>query len=303
MNMTPHQLHPGQWIAENNVIRPYMEKPKFAYGFPDDGPSDSMLQSAEHDFDVRIHEWHTFESFAKQHTYATDLPNGIYQAEQLGEVVWQAKHETEPDYTSETDSLMFIYEYDYERYVADICEGYTPRQFLTTKPMSKELTPTAGLQVEDIKRVTPLIRAMYLGQDVNEFIADAGDQMPNQLNSRNINEPVDSAYLLLRPLSSITDDEIILLQFRDFKHGIEFVKRTHYEDERFFILEIKVPSKYNGKPTSYNELISFHYSRLSIKEYQWLIQHGFALDFYDSVTNTTITVEQQISAGVIKLKS
>jgi hypothetical protein len=141
--MKAQQLYNGQWIAENNVIRPLNKKPIRFENFNTDGSFKTYTLNDE---------YHEFESFANQHTYATDL-NGIYQAEQLGEVVWQKglpegwinALQSETKYHSKFEDWSKELNYN----------GLPTRQFLTTKPMSKTLTPTAGLQVEDIKRITP----------------------------------------------------------------------------------------------------------------------------------------------------
>ena len=39
-----------------------IEKPKFDYSFPPDGPSDSMLASAEEDYEQRFNNWQSYES-------------------------------------------------------------------------------------------------------------------------------------------------------------------------------------------------------------------------------------------------
>jgi hypothetical protein len=127
--MTAQKIHNGQWIAENNVIRP--RNPKGDEPYERDCICSDCLQDNKQD----ELEWDEFESFAKQHTYATDLPNGIYQAEQLGEVVWQIEH---------TRGWSTIEPFEVAIYANSNAKL---RKFLTTKPMSKELTPTAGLQV------------------------------------------------------------------------------------------------------------------------------------------------------------
>jgi hypothetical protein len=140
--------------------------------------------------------------------------------------------------------------------------------------------PTISQQ--DISRVTALIRAMYLGQKVMSFLYSPEPNEKFDLLSFDVSDK--AGILSLRPLSSITDDEAIqvakivepfegLSGWWTSEHGRRWANQT--------IAFIAVPNGY---------LV-----------YQYLIQRGFALPFYDAATNHTFTVEEQIELGIIKL--
>lgn len=44
-------------VSENEIVKAEMERPEFNYQFPPDGPSDSMLASAEDDYQDEISAW------------------------------------------------------------------------------------------------------------------------------------------------------------------------------------------------------------------------------------------------------
>jgi hypothetical protein len=127
MKMEAKEIHPGQWIADNNVIRPCIEG----------------LTKTEGHHDI------SFESFANQHTYATDL-TGTFSAEQLGEVVWQYRwklgsHGDQWFDTALADSGIFK---SFAEYQNETKENIDTRQFLTTKQMSKE--PAVSLDLSAV---------------------------------------------------------------------------------------------------------------------------------------------------------
>jgi hypothetical protein len=180
---------------------------------------------------------------------------------------------------------------------------YQPKD---TKPMSKELTPTAGLQVEDIKRVGELIRALYWGQKVWQYYA-YGDKT-FRINGHHVE--YSGSWLLLRPLSSITDDEAVQMALiMGLTSGDFTIERTDEDGQPLLCLNAEEESQclsiffegdiYFHDLDSMDAVPGLNY----LHAYTYLQQKGFALPFYDSVTNTTITVEQMVSAGIIKLKS
>ncbi len=48
--------------SKGGILKNPYEKPVFDYGFPEDGPSESMLESAQYDYEERIKIWESSEN-------------------------------------------------------------------------------------------------------------------------------------------------------------------------------------------------------------------------------------------------
>jgi len=110
--MTAEEIYQGQWVADGLTIRPYI--PSFE----------------------SFSDYNNFQSKHGRCIYATDLPNGIYEASELGEVVWQGLTQiNKQDYGN-----WFFLTYNSEALTPEEwkMQGYKTRQFLTTKEPMKE---------------------------------------------------------------------------------------------------------------------------------------------------------------------
>jgi hypothetical protein len=153
------------------------------------------------------------------------------------------------------------------------------------------------LSNEDAIRLTPLIRALYLHQKVFAFKACDWEIYVHAEHLQN--KWIDIGELRLRPLSSITDDEAVQIAKiqSDFFNCAGVKSKVIRETSNIRVVALNENGAFLFKQEINNVWA------LYISSIQYLYQKGFALPFYDSVTNTTITVEQQNSAGIIKLKS
>jgi hypothetical protein len=241
--MTAHQLHPGQWIAENNLIRP-------------DNPYITLDSNGYKNID-----WgDTFESFANQHTYATDLPNGIYQAKQLGEVVWQKGL---PEGWINALQSETKYHSKFEEWSKELnYNGLPTRAFLTTKPMSKERTPT--IQKGDTVEIT--------GNLSKDLLALPVPRLGEVTN-------VNGAYVMVQPNglsypcefleNEVTfysrPEELTPAPLSEQKQDGETIEKDAAQDEAYNL----IMSKYKDRPTGYK--VGFEIGFLECA--QWQSQH------------------------------
>lgn len=72
-------------VVTGGVGRLKNEKPKYDYQFPPDGPSDSLLASADYDYDRRLEKWNKDEQAAIANQFSTDAADGEYLFSDFGE--------------------------------------------------------------------------------------------------------------------------------------------------------------------------------------------------------------------------
>jgi hypothetical protein len=154
------------------------------------------------------------------------------------------------------------------------------------------------MERKDIERVTPIIRALYLNQKLLVY------NIKTEVESMSAWHLGSYGYLLLRPLSSITDDE-----------AIQMCKDFGFENCHVFERDIECVCLTNDKYTVGiffdGTVVSYQFTGVMAYRtpnwqpisgmYDYLRSQSFALPYYDHATGTTLTPELQQEYGIIKL--
>jgi hypothetical protein len=156
------------------------------------------------------------------------------------------------------------------------------------------------MERKDIERVTPLIRALYLGQSCYAALGIDGRQVISDavVSPTDLDKSIRTWHLFLRPLSSLSDDEAIQVA-----KALSLVHATVMSRSETAIMltddSYTLTIVFSGLIAMAKRGLAYA-DRLFVA-YDYLRGQGFALPYYDHVTGTTLTPEAMQQYGIIKL--
>lgn len=155
-----------QWLVESQQARPVNQ---FTF---------QPVSLYSGDVNEENYKWAEFEQFVKQHTYATDAPDGIHSDEMFGGVVWQSRlRGFNTEYSNVNPDAYKNSDNDFETY-RQYCDdmGAFTRQFLPFKQPILETSLSETLHfVRQV--INPNANAIKVIQDriadINQYKIDA----------------------------------------------------------------------------------------------------------------------------------
>lgn len=99
----------AHWMAKKGTLKAVNPHQRYITQYDEIGKFEGCYESPEY---LR------FEQSAGQHTFATDLPNGVYQVEELAEPVWQIND-------SEGHIIANQEDIQYSNQLLDVCQFVT----------------------------------------------------------------------------------------------------------------------------------------------------------------------------------